>query len=107
MIGYASYSYVAGRIENCFWDIEASGRPSWSGGKGLATAQMQDIRTFLAAGWDFSGERANGTVDLWEMPEGGGYPRLTCVTHTSRRRLPGQARRLILFRLPRRSNSAS
>lgn len=80
LIGYATYSYVTGRIENCFWDIEASGRPSWSGGgKGLATAQMQDIRTFLAAGWDFSGERANGTVDLWEMPEGGGYPRLTCL----------------------------
>jgi hypothetical protein len=35
---------------------------------------MQDIQTFLNAGWDFAGERENGTAELWSMPEGGGYP---------------------------------
>ena len=38
---------------------------------------MQDAATYLAAGWDFAGERENGTADLWFIPEGGGYPLLT------------------------------
>jgi hypothetical protein len=38
---------------------------------------MQDAATFLAAGWDWVGEQANGLVDPWFIPEGGGYPMLT------------------------------
>ncbi len=60
-----------------FWDIEASGLTESAGGAGLTTAQMQDAATFLAAGWDWVGERDNGLVDPWFIPEGGGYPRLT------------------------------
>ena len=37
---------------------------------------MQDIQTYLDAGWDMVGERENGTADIWRMPEGGGYPEL-------------------------------
>jgi len=33
-------------------------------------------RTFLNAGWDFAGETANGTEDIWKIAEGLDYPRL-------------------------------
>jgi hypothetical protein len=64
-------------IAACFWDIEASGLAESAGGSGLTTAQMQDAATFLAAGWDWVGEQANGLVDPWFIPEAGGYPMLT------------------------------
>jgi hypothetical protein len=35
---------------------------------------MQDQRTFLAAGWDWVDETTNGTSEVWQMPDGGGYP---------------------------------
>ena len=39
--------------------------------------QMQDMATYLAAGWDFAGETANGAEDLWKMSDDGpGYPKL-------------------------------
>jgi hypothetical protein len=97
-MGTISHSYAAGRIsagENstfvgglvawrsdasdvsrCFWDVESTGASRSDGGIGLTTAQMQDIQTFLNNGWDFLGERSNGTGDTWRMPEGGGYPEL-------------------------------
>ena len=59
--------------------------PAWAkygGGTGepndpykIATADMQDINTFLDAGWDFVDETANGTEDIWFMPEDD-YPSL-------------------------------
>jgi hypothetical protein len=69
-------------ISGCFWDVEASGLSESIAGTGLTTAQMQDRDTFLAAGWDFAGERVNGTADLWIMPEEGGYPRLAVLSDT-------------------------
>jgi hypothetical protein len=65
-----------GSVTNCFWDVEASGLSESAGGAGLGTHDMQDIQSYLAAGWDFAGERSNGTADLWLMPEAGGYPLL-------------------------------
>jgi hypothetical protein len=40
---------------------------------------MQDINTYLDAGWDFVNETANGTQDIWAMSEdiNDGYPYLT------------------------------
>jgi hypothetical protein len=38
---------------------------------------MQDPNTYLAAGWDFADEQANGAADLWLIPAAGGYPLLT------------------------------
>jgi len=38
---------------------------------------MQNPETYLRAYWDFKGEIANGTEDIWAMPEGGGYPILS------------------------------
>ena len=60
-----------------FWDIETSGQTDSDGGAGLTTLEMQNINTFLDAGWDFINETANGTVDTWMMPVEVGYPQLT------------------------------
>jgi hypothetical protein len=64
-------------ILGCFWDTTTSGVSKSAGGTGLSTAAMQDLATYLAAGWDFVGETANGTADLWKMSkEGPSYPKL-------------------------------
>ena len=52
-----------------FWDTKTSGMDTSKGGTGLMSAQMKDHRMFLTAGWDFVSERANGTADLWLMPQ--------------------------------------
>jgi hypothetical protein len=65
-------------ILGCFWDKTTSGLSTSAGGTGKTTAEMQNVATYLTAGWDFVGETANGTEDLWKMsPEGPGYPKLT------------------------------
>jgi hypothetical protein len=65
---------------NGFWDMEASGLLTSAGGLGLSTSQLHDRGTYIAAGWDFVGERANGTADPWLMPEAGEYAVLTTVS---------------------------
>ena len=67
-----------GVIEDCFWDTQTSGQShSQGGGTGLPTAEMQSIWTYIAAGWDFPGETANGTADVWKMCCGRAiYPKL-------------------------------
>ncbi len=62
-------------ISSSFWDIETSGQTESKGGTGLSTAEMQNINTYLDAGWDFVDETDNGTEDIWFMPEGQ-YPLL-------------------------------
>ena len=68
---------ASGKISSCFWDTETSGLSKSAGGTGLTTAEMQNARTFIGAGWDWPGEQANGTADPWFIPERGGYPLLT------------------------------
>ena len=64
-------------ILSCFWDTMTSGMSKSAGGIGKSTVEMQDVATYLAAGWDFAGETANGTADLWKMSkEGPSYPKL-------------------------------
>ncbi|MEN6576708.1 MAG: GLUG motif-containing protein [Phycisphaerales bacterium] len=80
--GLAGVSHRAGRsrggaVVGCFWDTEASGLTTSAAGKGVTTAQMQDVSTFLAAGWDAVDEVANGTCDFWRISEGR-YPQLRC-----------------------------
>jgi hypothetical protein len=65
-----------GDMAACFWDIQTSGLSESAGGTGRTTAEMQTARTFLDAGWDFAGETANGTEDVWWIDEGKDYPRL-------------------------------
>jgi hypothetical protein len=68
------------RVTGCFWDVEASRASTSAAGTGLTTAQMQDVRTFQAAGWDMAGERADGTADLWLIPQEGRYPVLAAFS---------------------------
>ena len=65
-------------VEDSFWDFETSGpaRDTWGRGTGRTTAELQTAATFLEAGWDFVGETANGTEDIWWIDEGQDYPRL-------------------------------
>jgi hypothetical protein len=64
----------SGLAVQCFWDIQTSGQAHSAAGAGRTTSQMQDIQTYLDAGWDFVGETANGTHEIWQMPQSGGYP---------------------------------
>lgn len=61
-----------------FWDTDISGTTTSEGGKGLHTWQMKDPNTFIDAGWDFAGESANGSEDIWQIDpnSNGGYPSL-------------------------------
>jgi len=63
-------------VTQCFWDTQASGQTSSAAGTGKTTREMQTAKTFLDAGWDFVGETANGTEDIWWILEGKDYPRL-------------------------------
>ena len=65
-----------GVVTACFWDTQTSGQTRSAGGTGKTTADMQTAKTFLDAGWDFVGETANGTEDIWWILEGKDYPRL-------------------------------
>jgi hypothetical protein len=66
---------------NCFWDMEASGQATSAAGTGKTTAQMQTLATFTEAGWDFTGQSADGLHDFWQMTPGD-YPRLTTPVWT-------------------------
>ena len=80
--GLAGYNYSM--VSNSFWDTESSGQADAVGGTGemgvteaigKTTTQMQMASAFTAAGWDFEGESANGTQDIWTIREGKTYPR--------------------------------
>jgi hypothetical protein len=78
----------SGPISNCFWDKQTSGRHNGvglnDGGAitnllGKTTSQMRIQSTFSGspAYWDFVGETANGTEDVWRMcVDGVNYPQL-------------------------------
>ena len=70
------------QVRYSFWDMETSGLGWSAGGTGLSTAEIQDANTFLTAGWDWIGESVNGTSDLWQTPDGRGYPILTVFSET-------------------------
>jgi uncharacterized repeat protein (TIGR02543 family) len=66
---------------NCFWDAQASTMTAACGqgsstAKGKTTAEMNDESIFINAGWDFFGETANGTEDIWiaNYQYNNGYP---------------------------------
>jgi hypothetical protein len=87
--GLVGFDY--GAVTQCFWDAQTSGQSNWSrGGVGKTTADMQDIRTYLDAGWDFLGETKNGTSQIWQMPEAGGYPVLAIFNGYTPPQLKGQ-----------------
>jgi len=65
----------SGIITSSFWDMETSGQTTGDAGTGLTTTEMQDINTYLNAGWDFVDEILNGTCDYWQISPGD-YPKL-------------------------------
>ncbi len=48
--------------------------PDNGNGTSLTDAAMKQQSSFV--GWDFVDETANGTHEIWQMPQGGGYPEL-------------------------------
>ncbi len=75
--GLVGYKYNnTNTSNNSFWDIESSGQTSSAGGIGKTTAEMQNIYTYLDAGWDFLPEVANGDGDYWYIHPNynGAYP---------------------------------
>jgi len=76
LVGYEDFAWHES-IGSSFWDTQTSGQATSAGGTGKTTTEMQTASTFLDAGWDFVGETANGTEDIWKIVEGVGYPRLS------------------------------
>ncbi len=76
LVGSNAAQWGEGVVTGSVWDRQTSGRTESAGGTGKTTAEMQTARTFLDGGWDFVGETANGTQDLWRILEGKDYPRL-------------------------------
>ncbi len=74
--GLVGYDYMGATVSACFWDRETSGQAQSTEGTGKTTAEMQTAATFLALGWDFVGETANGVEDIWWIDEGKDYPHL-------------------------------
>jgi hypothetical protein len=98
--GDISYSYAAGPVSGspyfggfvgvdsygsytkCFWDSDVSPDVNGIGYGttdpdvvGLPTVLMQTASTFTDAGWDFVGETANGSDNIWRLcNEGAEYP---------------------------------
>jgi len=71
LVGYNAH----GTVSNSFWDTETSGQSTSDGGIGKTTAEMQDIDTFTATGWDIVliGDYVDQT---WYIDDGNDYPRL-------------------------------
>jgi len=61
-------------ISNCFYDSNTSGQSDTGKGIPKTTAEMKTQSTFT--GWDFAGETANGTIDIWAISstQNNGYP---------------------------------
>ena len=74
--GLVAFRYGDDIVTASFWDMDTTGCPWSAADTGLTTAQMQTAAPFLAAGWDFANETANGGEDLWRIVEGESHPRL-------------------------------
>jgi hypothetical protein len=66
----SNFGYVTGS----FWDIQTTGQGVSAGGTGLYTAQMMQLATFTAAGWDI--DDAGGTEKVWRIYDTHTYPLL-------------------------------
>jgi GLUG motif-containing protein len=79
--GLCGNTYIGEGYEDTgnFWDADTSQTTTSAMGTDKTTAQMQDINTFLTAGWDFS--ETDGDPADWWMP-GNDYPRLVWEVQT-------------------------
>jgi hypothetical protein len=81
LLGFKIDGYSAESVcLSCFWDVDINpaidgiGNTSDPNVVAKSTPDMQKIATFISAGWDFVGETANGTEDIWIMCQVGQYP---------------------------------
>jgi The GLUG motif len=74
--GLVGDSMAGHDAERSFWDIGTSGQAASAGGMGRMTGEMQEVNTYLIAGWDFAEETNNGTDDIWRIDDGQDYPHL-------------------------------
>jgi hypothetical protein len=83
--GIDGRNYGKATIKNCLWDVSTTGQSSaygsnvsgtLSNNSGLTTDQMKIVSNYTNAGWDFIGETANGTNNIWAMLKtiNNGYP---------------------------------
>ena len=82
LVGFDLHIIVEGTVSNSFWDTQTSGRAISNGGTGKTTAEMQDIATFLDAGWDIIAVDLNETNAsyIWNIVNGVTYPFLSRQT---------------------------
>jgi hypothetical protein len=78
--GFVGYNNTTtGTISGCYYDSQASGQSDTGRGTPKTTAEMQTKSTYN--GWDFAGESANGTADIWSIDSAfkinSGYPYYT------------------------------
>jgi len=74
----------AGTVSYCFWDTDSSGKALGIGAgtnlgvTGKTSPEMRTESTFTNGGWDFQGESANGTDEIWTIDAGSNdaYPYL-------------------------------
>jgi hypothetical protein len=69
-----------GTVSDCFWDIEASGQATSTGGTGKITAEMKDIATFPGAVWDIVAVDSLGERNpeyIWNIVDDESYPFLS------------------------------
>jgi len=69
-LGVVNDNTFTGAISHSFYDSETTGQSDTGKGEPKATAEMQTLATFTSAGWDFSGESANGVDDIWAIVQG-------------------------------------
>jgi hypothetical protein len=73
-----------GTASNCLWDTNTTGQATSAGGTGKTTAEMQNIITFRASGWDISAV-AHGTTNSaydWNIVNEQTYPFLSWQSPT-------------------------
>ena len=68
-----------GVVSNSFWDTLTSGQGSSDGGTGKTTAEMQDITTFIDAGWNITAVDPGETspTHTWSIVDTVTYPFLS------------------------------
>jgi hypothetical protein len=69
----------SGTISNSFWDTETSGQATSAGGTGKTTAEMKDIATFSATGWEICAVPPGATnpACTWNIVGSETYPFLS------------------------------
>jgi len=68
-----------GVVSNSFWDTQTSGQANSDGGTGKTTVEMQDIATFISAGWNITAVDPGETITAytWNIVDTVTYPFLS------------------------------